>query len=69
VIKNQAQYKELAHMADMAEENLSSMRFGSHAFLMQKLRTEHGLRITDRLQAIREARRLCDEYLYAQEAE
>lgn len=55
-------------MADTAEECLNSLRFGSHAELIRVLLVEHGIR-TDRLGAIREARRLCDEYLMSLEAE
>lgn len=60
----QQEYNELATLADTAEECLQSLRFGSHAFLMRTLREKYGI-ITDRLGAIKEARRLCREYLDA----
>lgn len=66
MIKNKAEYNELAHAADMAEENLSSMRFGSHYMLIQKLKAKHGVVAKDSRDAIRKARQLCDEWLYAQ---
>ena len=58
----QEEYNELAKLADTAEECLQSLRFGSHAFLMRVLREKYGT-ITDRMGAIKEARRLCREYL------
>lgn len=64
MIKNNKEYNELAHMADMAEENMSSMRFGSHYMLIQKLKSKHGVTASDSRDAIRKARRLCDQYLY-----
>lgn len=63
------QCQELSYRADMAEENLSSSRFGEHARLMEILRREHGIRVRDSRAAIKEARRLCDEFLFAQEVE
>jgi predicted transcriptional regulator len=63
------QCQELSHRADMAEENLSSSRFGEHARLMEILQREHGIRVRDRRAAIKEARRLCDEFLFASEHE
>jgi len=72
MIETQEEYNELAKMADTAEECLFSLRFGSHAFLMKVLRERYGI-ITDRLGAIKNARRLCNEYLdglkYAEIAE
>lgn len=65
-ITSQQQYNDLAHMADMAEENMSSMRFGSHYALIQKLKAQHGMIAKDRRDAIKKARQLCDEWLYAQ---
>ncbi len=55
-------YQELATMADTAEECLNSLRFGSHAFLILKLKQKYGI-ITDRLGAIKAARKLCDEFI------
>jgi predicted transcriptional regulator len=63
------QCQELSCRADQAEENMSSSRFGEHARLMEILRREHGIRVRDRREAIKAARRLCDEFLYAQEYE
>ena len=56
------EYQELARLADTAEECLYSLRFGSHAFLMKVLREKYGI-TTDRLGAIKQARRLCNEFL------
>ncbi len=67
MITTQQEYNDLALAADMAEENLSSLRFGSHYLLMKNLR-KHGVLATDRLDAIRQARKLCDEWLFAKEA-
>lgn len=58
----QAEYNELAQMADTAEDCLNSIKFGSHAFLILLLRTKYGV-MTDRLGAIKEARKLCNQYL------
>lgn len=62
MINTQSDYIELATMADTAEECLTSLRFGSHAFLIKLLYSKYGIR-TDRLGAIKEARKLCNEYL------
>lgn len=59
------EYQELATMADRAEDCLQSLRFGSHAFLILKLKEKYNI-ITDRLGAIKEARRLCNEFMTAQ---
>lgn len=56
------EYNKLASMADTAEECLQSLRFGSHAFLIRVLKKDYGI-ITDRAGAIKEARKLCKEYL------
>lgn len=64
MIESMDDYKELASMADTAEDCLQSLRFGNHAFLIRLLRQKYGL-ICDRLGAIKEARRLCREYLDA----
>lgn len=63
-IETQAEYNELATMADTAEECLQSLRFGSHAFLIRILYTKYEIR-TDRLGAIKAARKLCKEYMDA----
>jgi predicted transcriptional regulator len=68
-ITSARQCQELSHRADMAEENMSSSRFGEHARLMEILRREHGIRVRDRREAIKVARRLCDEFLFANEYE
>lgn len=57
-------YNELAGMADTAEDCLQSLRFGSHAALIRLLYVKYKIR-ADRLGAIREARRLCKEYMDA----
>jgi len=62
MIKSMDDYKELATMADTAEDCIQSLRFGSHAFLIRLLREKYGI-ITDRMGSIKEARRLCREYL------
>lgn len=62
MIETVEEYNELAVMADTAEECLESLRFGSHAFLISKLLTRYGIS-TDRAGSIKEARRLCDEYI------
>ena len=64
MIKSMDDYKELATMADTAEDCIQSLRFGSHAFLIRLLREKYGI-ITDRMGSIKEARRLCREYLDA----
>lgn len=58
------QYQELATMTDTAEDALTSKHFGAHYLLCLKLYTEHGIK-ADRLGAIREARKLCDEFMAA----
>ena len=68
-VKTAKQCQELSYRADQAEENMTTTRFGEHARLMEILEREHGIRVRDRREAIKVARRLCDEYLYAQEAE
>lgn len=65
MITTKEQYQELASMADTAEECLNSLRFGSHAFLILKLKQDHGI-ITDRMGAIKAARKLCDEFILTQ---
>lgn len=66
MIKTLEEYHELATLADTAEECLQSMRFGSHAYLMRILRERYGI-ITDRIGAIKQARKLCDEFLMTQD--
>ena len=56
MITSVSDYQELATLADTAEECLQSLRFGSHAFLILTLKKKYGI-ITDRLGAIKEARR------------
>jgi len=68
MIQTQEEYNELAVMADTAEDCLQSLRFGSHAALMRLLYVRYKIR-TDRLGAIREARRLCQEYMNAKQYE
>ncbi len=65
MIETIEEYNELAIMADTAEECLQSLRFGSHAFLISTLLTKYGIK-SDRLTSIKEARRLCDEFIMTQ---
>jgi hypothetical protein len=69
MITSAKQAQELSHRADMALENMSTSRFGEHAFLMRILLKDHGIRVSDRKEAIRVARQLVDEYLFANEYE
>ena len=59
---NAEEFQKLSEMADTAEECLYSLRFGSHYFLVRYIFQNYGVR-TDKLGAIKEARRLCREYL------
>lgn len=68
MIRTIEEYQELAAMTDTAEECLESMRFGSHAKLIRYLYVNYQIR-TDRLGAIKEARRLLNEFMLAMEAE
>jgi hypothetical protein len=65
MIKDLAEYDELATMADVAEENLGKMRFGSHWLLRIKIKQRFGVDVSDREQAIKFIRRLCDEFITA----
>lgn len=67
-IKNLEEFHELATMADVAEETLTSLRFGNHWLLKAKLKSKHGLSTDTREDAIRQARRLCDEFITAYNA-
>lgn len=67
-ISSMAEYDDLAQAADVAEDALGSMRFGSHWLLIQKLK-HYGVYTTDSKQAIKAARRLCDEFMQAYNAE
>jgi len=69
MIKDLAEYDELASMADNAEENLGKMRFGSHWLLRIKIKQRFGVDVPDREQAIKFIRRLCDEFMAAYNAE
>jgi hypothetical protein len=55
-------------MADVAEEALGSMRFGSHYALKLEL-SRHGIITSSREGDIKAARRLCDEFMTAWNAE
>lgn len=68
MIKSLAQYNELATMADVAEESLGTLRYGSHYALIMYLKQSHGLNVRDSKLAIKEARRLCDEFMTAYNA-
>ena len=67
-ISNLEEYSDLALAADVAEDALGSLRFGSHWLLIQKLR-KYGVYTEDSRRAIREARRLCNEFMQAYNAE
>lgn len=62
MIINIEQYLELAKLADTAEECLQSLRFGSHASLIRVLKKDYGI-VANRESSIREARKLCREYM------
>jgi len=66
MIQSFAEYDEFASMADTAEENLSKMRFGSHWLLRVKIKQRFNVDICGREEAIKFARRLCDEFITAQ---
>lgn len=51
-ISSMAEYDDLAQAADVAEDALGSMRFGSHWLLIQKLK-HYGVYTTDSKQAIK----------------
>lgn len=64
MITSMEEYDRLAHMADVAEEALTSLRFGSHFALQLELR-KHGANTRTREGDIKAARRLCDEFMSA----
>ena len=68
MITSSDDFHKLATMADTAEECLQSLRFGSHAALMLLLKLKYGI-TADRTQSIKEARRLCSEFVTAQSVE
>jgi hypothetical protein len=68
-IKTLEQYMELARRADSAEANLSSSRFGEHWILIGILGRDHGIRVSDSIEAIKVARRLCSEWILAAQVE
>lgn len=55
-------------MADVAEECLTSLRFGSHWLLKIKL-MNHGINAMTREDGIKQARKLCAEFMTAYMAE
>lgn len=63
---NQAQFEQLASLADTAEESIESLRFGSH-YALKLLLQKYGIivRSDDRMDLVRAARRLCNEWIYA----
>jgi hypothetical protein len=67
-ISSMTEYNDLAQAADVAEDALGSLRFGSHWLLIQKLK-KYGVHTTDSKQAIKAARRLCNEFMQAYNAE
>lgn len=64
MLKSIDEYAKLAHMADVAEEALGTMRFGSHYALKLEL-AKHGIFTSSREGDIKAARRLCDEFMTA----
>jgi hypothetical protein len=67
-ISSMTEYDDLAQAADVAEDALGSMRFGSHWLLIQKLK-KYGVHANDSRAAIKAARKLCDEFMQAYSAE
>lgn len=67
MITSLQEYSKLSHMADVAEEALNSMRFGSHFMLKLELK-KHGAQTSTREGDIKAARRLCDEFMTAYNA-
>ena len=65
MIKNIEDYKELAVMVDTAEECLQSLRYGSHWLLRVILKQKYDIDVADRLDAIKQARKLCNEFMDA----
>jgi hypothetical protein len=63
------QYKELASMVEMAEENQGTMRFGAHFFLKKYLKENFGVTTGDNKNTIKKARQLLDEFLTAYTSE
>jgi hypothetical protein len=63
------QYKELAHMVEMAEENQGTLRFGAHYALKAYLKKNFNLITGDNRDTIRRARRLLDEFMTAYTSE
>ena len=62
MIDTDDEWQELSRMADTAEDCLTSLRFGSHWLLKQKL-AKHGISNSSREADIKSARKLCDAYL------
>jgi hypothetical protein len=69
MIKNVKQYQELSSLVEMAEENLSTLRFGAHYFLKMYLKKHFGLVTGDSRDTIKKARKLMDEFMTAYLAE
>jgi hypothetical protein len=63
------QYKELASMVEMAEENQGTLRFGAHYALKAYLKKNFNLITGDNRDTIRRARRLLDEFMTAYTSE
>jgi hypothetical protein len=66
---NIKQYKELASMVEMAEENLGTLRFGAHYALKAYLKKNFNLITGDNRDTIKKARKLLDEFMTAYTAE
>jgi len=64
MIESLDEYAKLAQLADVAEEALGSMRFGSHFALNLELR-KYGANTRTREGDIKAARRICDEFMMA----
>jgi hypothetical protein len=66
---NIKQYKELASMVEMAEENEGTLRFGAHYALKAYLKKNFGITTGDNKNTIKRARQLLDEFLTAYTSE
>lgn len=65
MITSSNQYNELADLTDKAEDRLvtGSGEPGTHYMLMHVLRQSFGIAVFTREDAIKQARKLCNEYL------
>jgi hypothetical protein len=68
MLKSLSDYNELATLTDVAEECLGTLRYGSHYELAKLLREKYGIVTRDAKLSIKAARRLCDEFITAYDA-